>query len=359
LLEVLLDDKAKRRLSLKRKTNHELFSLYYDHLRVKLTPGQFDQYRLILGKFHEFLGEFPPSVELATQFLTQFADRAQATMVRYAGMIRGFMEWYGESLNIRPVKPKSLPQYVEPEDIERLVDFIRRKSTHKRTVERDLLLVRFATGTGLRRGDLARLTAADIHIKRKMVIIRKGKGNKDRIVPLLDSLCTNLSEYLKDMKPTDSVFGLNARSITDKISTWSQKAGINLHPHSFRHFFAEQLLDKGVPLTVVSALLGHENLQTTASYLGLRPGSLREAVDKLGEPRDESMGKSSRTRDETDHGIPDYKSLSAHVDKLAEAYKRLSKAEEKKAYEQDQAKGIQPVAYPKSEPKPNKKKHST
>jgi hypothetical protein len=81
LLEVLLDDKAKRRLSLRSKTNHELFSLYYDHLRVKLTPGQFDQYTLILDKFHESLGEYPPSVELATQFLTQFADRAQATMV--------------------------------------------------------------------------------------------------------------------------------------------------------------------------------------------------------------------------------------------------------------------------------------
>ena len=106
-------------------------------------------------------------------------------MVRYAGMIRGFMEWYGESLDIRPVRPKSLPQYVEPDDIERLIDFISRKNTHKRTVERDLLLVRFATLTGLRRGELAHLTAADIHIKQRVVIVRKGKGNKDRAVPLL------------------------------------------------------------------------------------------------------------------------------------------------------------------------------
>ncbi|MEE8618624.1 MAG: site-specific integrase [Dehalococcoidales bacterium] len=354
-----MDDKAKRRLSLKRKTNHELFSLYYDHLKVRLTPGQFDQYTLILDKYHQFLGEFPPSVELATQFLTRYTNHAQATLVRYAGMIRGFMEWYGESLDIRPAKPKSLPQYVEPNDIEHLIDIIRHKNTHKRTVERDVLLVRFATLTGLRRSELAHLTVGDIHIKQKVVIVRKGKGNKDRVVPLVSSLCTTLTEYTRDMKPIDSVFGLTERSITDKISTWSKKAGLNLHPHSFRHFFAEQLLDKGVPLTVVSDLLGHENLQTTSSYLGLKPGALREAIDKLDEPQDEKENKSSRIQDETDHDISDQKSLRAHVEKLAEAYERLSKAEEKKAYDQDPAKGIHSVVYPKSNTKPKKKKNST
>jgi len=354
LLEVLLDDKAKRRLSLKRKTNHELFSLYYDHLKVRLTPGQFDQYTLVLDKYHQFLGEFPPSVELATQFLTRYANHAQATLIRYAGMVRGFMEWYGESLDIRPAKSKSLPQYVEPDDIERLIDFIRHKNTHKRTVERDILLVRFATLTGLRRSELAHLTVGDINIKQKLVIVRQGKGNKDRIVPLLDSLFTALSEYIRDRKPTDSVFGLTEKSITDKISVWSKKADLKLHPHSFRHYFAEQLLERAVPLTVVSALLGHENLQTTAVYLGLRPESLREAVDKLGESREEEGTESLKTQNEAAHDISDYKSLSVHVEKLSEAYERLSKAEEKKAYDQDPALGINPVVFPKSNTKPKK-----
>jgi len=178
LLEVLLDDKAKRRLSLKRKTNHELFALYYDHLKVRLTPGQFDQYTLVLDRFRQFLGEFPPSVELATQFLTRYANHAQATLVRYAGMIRGFMEWYGESLDIRPTRPKSLPQYVEPSDIEHLIDFVRHKTTHKRTVERDVLLVRFATLTGLRRSELAHLTVGDIHIKQKWSSFAKAKATR-------------------------------------------------------------------------------------------------------------------------------------------------------------------------------------
>ncbi|MFC1905114.1 tyrosine-type recombinase/integrase [Chloroflexota bacterium] len=179
-----MDDKAKRRLSLRQKTNHELFELYYDHLKVRLTPGQFDQYTLLLDKYHKFLGEFPPSVALPTKFLAGYTNHAQATLVRYVGIVRGFMEWYGESLDIRLAKPKSLPQYIEPSDIENLIDFIRNKNTHKRTVVRDILLIRFATLTGLRRSELAQLIVRDIQIKQKVVIVRKGKGNKDRAVPI-------------------------------------------------------------------------------------------------------------------------------------------------------------------------------
>jgi integrase len=349
-----LDNKAKRRLSLKRKTNHELFTLYIEYLKVRLTPGQLDQYKQLLDKFHQFLEEFPPSVELATQFLARYVNHAQSTLVRYAGITRGFMEWYGEGLDIRPVKPKSLPQYVEPDNIERLIGFIRQKNTHKRTVERDILLVRFATLTGFRRSELANLTVGDISFRRKVVIVRKGKGRKDRAVPLVSSLIPLLSEHIKDMKPTDIVFGLTERSITDKISSWSKKAGLKLHPHSFRHYFAEQLLENGVPLTVVSTLLGHEDLQTTAVYLGLRPESLREAVDKLGESRDKQEYESITTQNKDDFDIYDNKSLSAYVEKLAEAYERLSKAEEKRAYDQDPAKGISPIIFPKSNIKPNK-----
>ena len=109
-------------------------------------------------------------------------------------------------------------------------------------------------------------------------------------------------------------------------------------------------------MTVVSALLGHEDLQTTAVYLGLRPESLREAVDKLGESGDEHENASVTTQNKGDNDRSESRSLSAHVEKLAEAYERLSKAEEKRAYDQDPAKGISPIVFPKSNTKPKKKK---
>jgi len=314
-VEVLLDDNAERRLFLKQKTNHELFELYYDHLKVKLAPGQFDQYKQLLDKFHQFLGEFPPSVELATKFLARYVNHAQATIVRYTGMMRGFMGWCGEDLDIKPRKPKSLPQYVDPKDIEKLIGFIENKRTHKGTIRRDIMLIKFAINTGLRRGELARLIVRDIHINEKVVFVRHGKGDKDRTVPLLSKFVKELAEYIKDMYPTESVFKLTGESIADKVYTWSKKAGVNLHTHSFRHYFAEQLLDRGVPLTVVSALLGHEDLQATAVYLGLRPESLREAVEKLGGPPTEEEDKLLKSQDEIDHNISDLESSRYHSEK--------------------------------------------
>ena len=82
-------------------------------------------------------------------------------------------------------------------------------------------------------------------------------------------------------------------------------------------------------------------------------------MDKLGEPRDEERNKSSKTQYEADQDISDYKSLSVHVEKLTEAYERLSKAEEKRAYDQDPALGIIPAVYPKSDTKPRKQKNSS
>jgi integrase len=281
LLEVLLDDKAKRRLSNRSKTNSQLFTGYYDLLKVKLSPDQFKQYKRLLDLFHAFLGEFPPSEELALEFLAQYSVRARATMVRYTGIIRGFMEWYGEDFNHRPRRPKKLPQWVNPDDIEQLKDRIRNKKTAKKTIKKDLMLIDFACNTGLRVGKLASLRVDDIKLKEQFVVVRMGKGQKDRAIPLEDKFTDRLGEYLKGMEPTDSVFGLEARSITDLIGTWAKKANVKITPHSFRHFFAEQLLDKGVDINIVSKLLGHESLDTTAIYLGLRPGAEREAINRL------------------------------------------------------------------------------
>ncbi len=276
-----MDNKAKRRLFNRSKTNNQLFNAYYDLLKVKLTPDQFNQYNRLLNLFHHFLGEFPPSEELGLEFLAQYAVRSRATVVRYFGIIRGFMEWYGEDFNHRPRKPKQLPQWVNPDDIEKLKDCIRNKKTGRRTIKRDLMLVDFDCKTGLRRTELARLVVDDIKLKEKFVIVRKGKGEKDRSIPLDDMVAIQLEEFLKGMTPNARVFGLDARSVTDLISFWAKKANVKITPHSFRHYFAEQLVAKGVDIYIVSKLLGHESLETTAKYLGLRPGAEREAVNRL------------------------------------------------------------------------------
>ena len=82
--------------------------------------------------------------------------------------------------------PKILPQYVPGEDIDRLIDGIKGKKSHKKSIGRDVLLIETAKMTGLRRGELSNLKVGDLHLEGDdpVVIVRQGKGAKDRAVPL-------------------------------------------------------------------------------------------------------------------------------------------------------------------------------
>ncbi len=281
LLEALLDDRAKRRLSRRRKTNPALFAEYFSALKLKLAPATYDAYTLTLTKFKEYLGEFPPSEELAISFLNSFENHKQNTLVRYSNIVRGFMVWMGEDLSFRPKRTKSLPQYVEPGDVDAVIREIENKKTHKQTIQRDVLLVHFMRITGTRRSEMGHLKVRDVVLDKKVVIIRGCKGKKDIAKPLPDNVIPTLAEFIRYRKPGDSLFGLAPRTVTDKVSYFAKKAGVPIHAHSLRHHYAETLLEAGAPITDVQALLGHENLQTTSAYLGLKPDGLRASVDKM------------------------------------------------------------------------------
>jgi len=95
------------------KTNDQLFPDYYDMIANTHTPKSFYEAKRLLEIFREFLGQVPPSTNLAVQFLTRFKDRKPNTRARYAHVIASFFRWYnGEKLPIRIKVPKILPQYV-------------------------------------------------------------------------------------------------------------------------------------------------------------------------------------------------------------------------------------------------------
>jgi integrase/recombinase XerD len=270
LLELLLDERARRRLKLKHESNHELFSLYYQELKLRLTPGQYIEYTRVLEKFHQYLGQFPPSPQLAIGFLAQFTGH-QAALIRYHTMLKGFMHWLGDDMDIKLRRPRQLPQYVDPDQVEKLISAVRRKHTHKNTLDRDVILIDVARHTGLRRGELANLKVGDTLLNEQLLLVRQGKGQKDAAIPLPKSLIPRLRTFLTGKSPEESAFGLTKESISNKIRNWSEKAGVPLHAHSLRHHYAERLLESGTDLRVVQALLRHTRLDTTGQYLGLKP----------------------------------------------------------------------------------------
>jgi len=243
---MILGTDGKRKLRLRHKTNSELFALYDSQLILKHRSNDaLEEARRVLGHFKNYLGQYPPSPELVAAFLAQFKERKPTTLYRYDNILKGFMAWYGEKLETRIKVPNTLPDYIESSDIEKLKDAIRNKKTHKKLIGRDILLIEVGIKTGLRRAEIANLKVGDINLARRYLIVRMGKGMKDRIVDLTPSLALSLEAYLKGKVPEDSVFGLQASTISGIVRWAAKKAEVNMHTHSLRHFFGQSLIDTG------------------------------------------------------------------------------------------------------------------
>ncbi len=126
------------------------------------------------------------------------------------------------------------------------------------------------------------LEARDVHAD--FLEVRKGKGEKDRIVPLTASLSLRLQNFISEnnIKPDERIFGLKPACISNKIRQFADKAGFkDLHTHTLRHKFATDLVENGTNLKVVQELMGHENLNTTQVYISVTDKSKREAIKSL------------------------------------------------------------------------------
>ncbi len=302
-------------------TNDELFRQYDSELMLRLhNTRDLGDHRRMLHKFKEYVGAFPPTAELAKRFLSQFVNRKPRTQARYTKMIGGLMKYIGEPLDYRVKVPKSLPDYTEDSDIQKLKRVIENKKSHKGSIVRDLLLVDLALNTGMRRGELANLEPVDIHAD--FLVVRSGKGQKDRVIPLLPELAIRLHNFTKSMTPNEKVFKLKAPCIADKIRLFSKKAGVNIHTHSLRHKFATDLLERGANVKQVQALLGHSNLSTTEVYLSLADGSLKQAIDLLGKKqndksqlKDQNLGKIDSDQNRIINTVEELRTFTIQLEK--------------------------------------------
>lgn len=147
---------------------------------------------------------------------------------------------------------------------------------------------------GMRVSEVTKLKVRDIDGERKVISIRGAKGHRDRQVMLSDSLREVLAAYWRWKRPTDWLFPgkkpgcpISCLSVFLTCRKAARLAGIAkpVHPHSLRHAFATHLLEDGVNLLVIQALLGHKHLKTTACYLHVADTaarSTRSPIELLG-----------------------------------------------------------------------------
>ena len=225
-----------------------------------------------------------PSPKSALAYLSEYTHLSQNSKARYAGYLKGFLKYLGYDFDLSIKRPHLLPQRVTDEDIRRLKEAISNHKTHKSSTSRDLVLVETAIKTGMRRSELANLLVSHISFESNRLVVVAGKGSKDRITPIGNSLTLDLKMLCSDKEAEERVFGLNYRSLGMKMKEWADKAGVPIHTHSFRHYFATTLVEKGANIRVVKELLGHSSLNTSQVYLSVTAGHVEEAIELLDWP---------------------------------------------------------------------------
>ena len=136
-----------------------------------------------------------------------------------------------------------------------------------------------AVMTGMRRGELANLRIRDLPFETNRIFVQKGKGDRDRVIPMHPKLQDNLYILCIGSAPNELVFQMLPQSLGMKFHIWAKKANVPLHTHSFRHYFATKLVERGANIRVVQELLGHSSLSTTQVYLSLTANHLEEAIE--------------------------------------------------------------------------------
>lgn len=184
----------------------------------------------------------------------------------------------------RPVR--KLPTYLDEENLTRLLAAPDRS---KPRGLRDAALLEVTYSSGLRVSELCGLRLEDVDLRRGILMVR-GKGDKERLVPLGQPAQEAITAFLEEGRPkilkgrsSNMLFagpsgkGLTRQRFWQLVKGYAVKAGVrgDLSPHTLRHSFATHLVEGGADLRAVQAMLGHADLATTAIYTHVNRERLR------------------------------------------------------------------------------------
>lgn len=176
-----------------------------------------------------------------------------------------------------PRRSRSLPDVLSVEEVIRLVES---PSLDHPLAWRDRALLEFMYASGVRVSELTDLAVRNLHLDEEFALVR-GKGSKERLVPLGGRAISALTIYLRDVRPglergrSEGKVFLNARGgPLSRMGVWKilrghvEGAGIEkrVSPHTLRHSFATHLLEGGADLMAVQEMLGHADISTTQIY---------------------------------------------------------------------------------------------
>ena len=165
---------------------------------------------------------------------------------------------------------KKLPVAITEEEFYKVIE------STKNNKHKIAYLLGFASG--LRISEILHLQKEDIDLLNKTILVKQGKGGKDRVVPLAKGFKSNMINQIP--------FNISVRALQIAFKKSCQKSGVlalkpTIHFHSLRHGFATQLVSHNVPIHHIRTLLGHSNISTTNIYLEANPKEALKSYENL------------------------------------------------------------------------------
>jgi len=286
---------------------------YLNYLRVEKSASKLTLlgYKSDLTQFSTFISQKynVPKEEITNEllnhksvreYLAQMQEKnlSRSTMARKLAALRSYVRYLCRENILEgnpiaavstPRQDKKLPKFLYPQEIELLINA---PDITKPMGRRDKAILETLYAAGLRVSELVGMDLKDIDFNEKLIKIR-GKGNKERIVPLGRKAEEAIEYYIKGNRRyaaqrTGDIgealflnkFGrrLSDRSVRNIINKYVEKVAINqkISPHTIRHTFATHLLNNGADLRSVQELLGHVKLSTTQIYTHLTRDNIKK-----------------------------------------------------------------------------------
>lgn len=244
-------------------------------------------YMNMLKHFHSWL---PVQVEQATplhigEYIDLLLDRHlhPKTINCHLGSIRCFYNYLREQEGLdvpNPVKkgtslrlPRPLPHFLQEGEVRRFFEVIRKT--------RDKAIFMLMLRSGMRVDEVANLSFACLDLRRRRIMVKNGKGGKDRVVYISHDALEALDAYLRirPLSKTNRLFlvekgtyqgqALSTRGIQKRMEYYARKSGVEISCHCLRHTMATQLLNAEAELATIQDLLGHRWITTTQRYCAI------------------------------------------------------------------------------------------
>ncbi|SNS84517.1 integrase/recombinase XerD [Granulicella rosea] len=297
--------------------NMRLVREYVGYLRIErgLRPASCASYKADLEQVAEFLEKTDGMLLTCTQqdvrnyIEERRANAAEArTISRKLSCLRGFYRWllldkriaHDPTINVEATAVwKTLPKSLAESQVGEMLDrsgAAANLEDGKKMALRDHAILELLYAGGLRVGEICSLRVEDLHLDLGRAQVR-GKGDKERIVPLGRRACEALERYMKEGRPVLQKSGvglqralflsINGRALTRqwvwtmvRAASGEAKAG----PHRLRHSCATHMVEHGADLRSVQTILGHADIATTQVYTHVALGHLKE-VHRMHHPR--------------------------------------------------------------------------